>query len=313
VGLHRDQLPPIVPSLTDGGGLTASWARATGLTAGTPVVVGATDTAAELVSVGAWETGDSLVKIASTGTVVGITPEPVVDRRLLTYPHALPGRWYTLGATNTAAVAYAWLRETMFAAAPASPPATYAEMDRSASRVPAGSAGIMFLPFLQGERTPYWDADLRAAFLGVSSGHDRDHMARAVLEGVALALRACRDVMNEVGIATERPVLAGGGATSRLWRTILVSMLEQVGRLIEPQGPAVGAAMLAAAMGHATPGAALRDFRPRRTVRVEPREDWVAAYDALYEIHGLAVASVAEVSHRLVALARGPDVGGGMT
>jgi xylulokinase len=301
-GLGPEQLPPIVASTDPAGTLSAEWARATGLRMGTPIVAGATDTAAELISVGAFDAGASLVKIASTGTVVCVSRDPVPDRRLLTYPHAAPGRWYTLAATNTAAVAYHWLRETMFLAPRAAPRIAYAEMDRCASRVPAGSAGILFLPFLEGERTPYWDPRLRAAFLGVSSAHTRDHFARAVLEGVALALRSCRDAVVEAGLRVDRPALAGGGVTSRLWRSILVSTLGQEGRLIEPQGPAVGAAMLASAAG-ATDSLSVRSSAPvRHGVRVRPREDWVTTYDALHHTYRLAAGAVTEVSHRLTAM-----------
>ena len=103
LGLDTSCLPPIRPATTVAGGLTRTWARLTGLAAGTPVAIGATDTAAELISVGATAPGSSLIKIASTGTVVAVSSQPVADRRVLTYPHAVPDRWYTLAATNTAA------------------------------------------------------------------------------------------------------------------------------------------------------------------------------------------------------------------
>ncbi len=301
VGFGPDQLPPIVASTDPGGGLDRSWARATGLRTGTPVVVGATDTAAELVSVGALDPGSSLVKIASTGTVVGVASEPVVERRLLTYPHVVPRLWYTLAATNTAAVAYHWLREVVFAAPAALPKVAYAEMDRCAARAPAGSGGVMFLPFLEGERTPYWDPRLRAAFLGLSSGHSRDHMARAVLEGVALSLRSCRDTVVAAGLPVERPFLAGGGVASRLWRRILVSALGSPGRLAHPQGPAVGAAVLSAACG-ATSTAQVRARAPRpRLTTIRPDPDWASTYDGLHETYRMAAAAITQVSHRLGA------------
>ena len=299
VGLSAEQLPPIVASTTPGGGLTATWARATGLPLGTPVVVGATDTAAELVSVGAVAAGASLVKIASTGTVVGVSAEPTVDRKLLTYPHPVPGQWYTLAATNTATVAYQWLRETVFAA-PAGPPlVTYEDINRRASRVVAGADGVLFLPFLQGERTPYWDAHLRAAFLGLSSSHRRDHLARAVLEGVALALRGCRDVMEAAGLPVRTPFLAGGGTSSKLWRAILVSALGEAGVLAEPQGPAVGAAILAMASGATTADQITARIPSPRTTRVEPVVEWISTYDALHQTYRLAAEAITNVSHQL--------------
>ena len=299
LGLSPAQLPAIVASTTPGGGLTREWARTTGIAAGTPVVVGATDTAAELLSVGAVSPGSALVKIASTGTVVGVSAEPVVDRKLLTYPHPVPGQWYTLAATNTATVAYQWLRETVFAAPAAAPAVTYEDINRRASRVAAGSDGVLFLPFLEGERTPYWDPHLRGAFLGLSSAHRRDHLARAVLEGVAMALRGCRDVMEEAGLPIDRPHLAGGGTSSRLWRAILVSALGRAGVIAEPQGPAVGAAIMALAAGATSASQILERIPAPRTRRVEPVKEWISTYDELYHVYGLAAEAVGEVSHRL--------------
>lgn len=310
VGIGPSQLPPIVGSTADGGGLSPEWARTTGLSAGTPVVVGATDTAAELVSVGALAAGASLVKIASTGTVVGVSDAPVVDRRLLTYPHAVPDQWYTLAATNTAAVAYHWLREAVFEASDPADTPSYAEIDRKASRVPAGAEGVLFLPFLEGERTPHWDPDLRGAFLGLSSAHRAEHLARAVLEGVALSLRSCRDVVESAGLPVVRPFLAGGGMSSRLWRDILVSCLGQTGVLAEPQGPAVGAAILASAVGAASAEELRGRVRAARLREVAPMPDQVTVYDALDPTYRAAAGAVAETSHRLAAMAGGSDASG---
>jgi xylulokinase len=266
-------------------------------------VAGATDTAAELVSVGAIEAGSALVKIASTGTVVGVSAKPVVEQRLLTYPHAVPELWYTLAATNTATVAYQWLREVVFASSPALPAATYEEINRLASDVPAGAEGLLFLPFLTGERTPYFDALLRAAFLGLSSAHGREHLARAVLEGVCMSLRDCRDVMREVGFDIRRPFLAGGGMSSELWRSILTSALGVPGVLASPQGPAVGAAILAAAAGADTVAGVLAHIPTVEHRTIEPNLDWVATYDGLHATYRLAAEAVADVSHRLAGAA----------
>ena len=299
IGLRPEQLPPIVASTAPAGSLTRGWAQATGLAEGTPLVAGATDTAAELISVGATAAGASLVKVASTGTVVGVSADPIVHRRLLTYPHAMPGQWYTLAATNTATVAYQWLRETVFAAPASSPAVTYEEINRRASHIPAGSEGVLFLPFLEGERSPYFDAHLRAAFLGLSSAHGRGHMARAVLEGVALSLRGCRDVMETAGLPIRSPFLAGGGVSSKLWRTILVSALGVDGVLADPQGPAVGAAILAAAAGATSAADVQERIVPPRHRTVRPVPEWVSTYASLGRTYRLAAEAVTEVSHQL--------------
>jgi xylulokinase len=176
---------------------------------------------------------------------------------------------------------------------------TYEDINRRASRVSAGSEGVLFLPFLEGERTPYWDAQLRGAFLGLSSAHRREHLARAVLEGVAMALRDCRDVMERAGLPVQAPYLAGGGTSSRLWRTILVSALGQPGAVAEPQGPAVGAAIMAFASGATTASQILQRVPAPRTRTVEPVPEWVTTYDALHHTYRLAAEAVTSVSHRL--------------
>jgi xylulokinase len=300
-GLDSVRLPPIHRATDIAGGLTAEWASLTGIAAGTPVIVGATDTAAELYSLGLITPGTGLVKIASTGTVVAVLGEPRPDPRILTYPHVSDGLWYTLTATNTAAVAFSWLRETVFASAQGTPAATYAEMDAVASTVPAGSAGLMFLPFLDGERSPYWDPNLRASFLGISGAHGRAHLSRAVLEGVCFSLRDCRDLLAGLGIEVPEPIFTGGGVESELWRTILASVLGVSGRTASPQGPAIGSAYLAAAAVGGS-DATLEIPRPAPLMApVELRPDWRATYDWAYAVYLEAARRVTRLSHQLVA------------
>jgi xylulokinase len=166
---------------------------------------------------------------------------------------------------------------------------------------------VLFLPFLEGERTPYWDPHLRGAFLGLSSAHGRGHMARAVLEGVALSLRACRDVMEAAGFSVRSPFLAGGGMSSRLWRTILVSVLGVEGMVAEPQGPAVGAAILATATGAADAEQLRERITAPRRKAVAPVEDWLSTYDALHETYRLAAGAVTQTSHQLAGRAGEPS------
>jgi xylulokinase len=304
IGLSHEQLPPIVGSTEPAGYLSRRWARRTGLPAGIPFAAGATDTAAELISVGAVRAGSALVKIASTATVVGVSHEPVVDRRLLTYPHAIPGLWYTLGATNTAATAYQWLCRTALKATPSQPQIEYAAMDRLASTVPAGAEGVLFLPYLEGERTPFWDPSLRGAFVGLSSAHTSAHLARAVLEGVAFAVADCRDAIVAAGLPVERPSYSGGGAASRLWRQILASVLNTTGRLTDPQGPAIGAAVIAASIGATNASEVLRSWRPQRSQPVRPVPQWATQYAQLRPVYRDAGLRLKDISHRLIEVAQ---------
>lgn len=310
-GLVLEQMPPIRAATDIAGGLTPEWARRVGLPSGTPVSVGSTDTAAELISVGATRAGSALIKIASTGVVAAVSDVPHPHPKLLTYPHPTTDGWYTLAATSTAATAYRWLRDTLYSSpvaasrrhgAPGRGPdaSLYAEMDSLASRVPAGSDGVIFLPFLEGERSPFWDRQLRAAFVGISSAHEKANLCRAVLEGVAFSLRSCRDLLVDLGLPIRQPYLGGGGVTSRLWREILVSTLGDTSYLVSPQGPAVGAALLAAAAVREAPcsnGA----VSPAPSVHsVRPRTDWSRTYDRLYATYRTAADRLAEVSHSLV-------------
>jgi xylulokinase len=295
--LAEEQLPRVLPADATAGGVCASWASLTGLLAGTPVAVGATDTAAELVAVDATEPGSALVKFASTGTVVTVSAEPRPHPRLLTYPHAVANRWYTLAATNSAATAYTWLRDALFEVEDGGPERLYARMDRVASATGPGAEGLLFMPYLSGERSPHWDPDLRAAFLGLSAIHGRSHLCRAVLEGVALSLRSCRDLLHDAGLPTGTPLLGGGGMASSVWREIVVATLGQPATMPRPQGPAIGAAMLAAA------AAGDRDTLERASadsLRVAVRDDWRHTYDALYDVYGRAHGAIAGISHDLV-------------
>jgi xylulokinase len=292
-GLRPAQMPPILSARSSLRGLSDTWAKRTGIAAGTPVCVGCTDTAAELISLGADSPGQSMIKIASTGTVVAVLAEPRPDRRTMTYPHVAEGRWFTLAATNSAATAYKWLRETMFGGSAQIESATYAEMDRVASEVAAGSAGVLFLPYLTGERSPYWDSDLRAAFLGVSAAHRREHFVRAVLEGVAFSLRDCREILSELGVLVEDPYFIGGGLGSQLWASILASVLHVRGSLVDRSGPAVGAAVIAAS------GVGTILSVPKKITIVEPNPAWGAVYDRMHGLYRQAAHDLTAISHQL--------------
>jgi xylulokinase len=278
--LTYEQVAPVLPATAPVGRVNKEFAQMSGLRAGVPVVVGATDTASELISLGATRAGATVIKIASTGTVVVVQDVLPDDRRLLNYPHAQAGFWYSAGVTNTAAVALDWVARVVGLGELSSPEARL-ELNRIARAVPAGSDGLIFLPYLEGRRNPVWDPKARGAFVGLSSAHDRGHLVRAVLEGVAMSLRECRDAMTG-GASTVRPLLAGGGVANSLWRSILVSVLGKEATLVDPQGPAIGAAMLAS-RATAQAGTVRSVARPvARRTRVVPRPEWAEAYETSY-------------------------------
>lgn len=170
---------------------------------------------------------------------------------------------------------------------------------RLARRVPAGAEGLLFLPFLEGERAPFWDRDLRAAFIGLTSAHQTGHLHRAVLEGVAFSLRSCRDLVNDIGFQVEHPFLGGGPMRNALWRAILVAVLGQPARLAAHHGPALGAALIAAAGVRLPPAADGRIAIRPPARRVLPRPDWEAIYEERYPVYLGAAAAVAQTSRAL--------------
>lgn len=293
-GLCQGALPPIRSATSTGGRLSDQWARYTGLVAGTPVTVGATDTAAELVSIGAVASGSGLIKIASTGTVVTVTDDPLVDRRLLTYPHATDAGWYTLAATSSAGVSHRWLHEEIFATG-----AGTEDAERDLATVPAGADGLLFLPFLDGERTPYWDPEMRGALLGMRAHHTRAHLVRAAMEGVAMSLRTCTELLERLGVKLDRPVLTGGGLQSPMWRQILLTVLDRSGVTVAPSGPAVGSARLAAvSVNHGRLDAHPFDAS-LETSLVEPSDNHRITYDELFAVYRDAVVATRDLHLRL--------------
>lgn len=285
-----DLLPPIVAATGSGGGLQRTVARRLGLRAGTPVVVGATDTAAELVSVDATRAGETIVKVATTGTVVVVSTDPTNDARLLAYPHPLGG-WYSVAATSSAAAAYRWLGSGIANGVPER------RLDRLAAAVPPGAGGLIFLPYLEGERTPHWDRALRGAYIGLTAAHGAGNLCRAVLEGVAFSLRDCLEAQREAGIAVGPLRLTGGGLASRLWRDILVAVLARPAQRWGPQGPALGSALLAG-LGLDGRFPALR----RRRQTVVPDASWMERYATVYPIYKGAAATLAPLSRQLTRL-----------
>ena len=243
LGLDLGTLPAVSHPLDSGGRVGEAGARDTGLAAGTCVVIGTTDTAAELLSAGAVAEGQGTLKLASVGRIAVVAARPLVHRHILNYPHLITGLWYPGTATKFAASAYRWLRECIWHDVPDN---DFESMDRSAAGVAAGSEGLLFLPHLMGQSAPFWDTEMTGAFLGVGLHHHRAHYTRAVLEGVAFALRDAYEAVRGMGLEMAQAVLIGDGARSPLWRSIVASVMNRP--LIVPveRDAAYGAVIIAA-------------------------------------------------------------------
>jgi len=230
------------PEIT--GVVSADAAEATGLRPGTPVVAGGGDQAAAAVGVGAVEPGVTSLSLGTSGVVFATTDLPLVEPqgRLHAFCHSVPARWHVMGVMLSAAGSLRWFRETF------APDLGFPELVEEAREVPCGSDGLLFLPYLTGERTPHPDPRARGAFVGLTVRHGRAHATRAVLEGVAFGLRDSLELMRSIGLSDASQVRAtGGGSRSRLWRQILADVLDtSVVTTSSTEGAAQGAAMLAA-------------------------------------------------------------------
>ncbi len=240
LALDARLLPPVVPSAA-AFALGRSAAQALDLPAGLPVVAGAGDTPAQALGYGITRPDQMLLTISSGGQLLAPLPAPRTDLagRIHTFAHCVPGRWYALGALQAAGLALQWLRD-------ATGGAPLETLLAEAANVPAGARGLVFLPYLLGERTPHRDALARGALVGLTMQHGRPELVRAVLEGVAFAFCDADAVLRELGSAPTLTLLGSGGSRSALWGQILADVL---GRDLFPaelaEGAARGAALLA--------------------------------------------------------------------
>ncbi len=241
-GIPESWLPRVYESPEVCARITKSAAAHTGLAAGTPVVAGAGDQGAGAVGMGILQPGSVSATIGTSGVVFAATANPTRDPkgRLHTFCHAVPGVWHVMGVTQSAGLSFRWLKETFFATQ------DYDSLTVSAEKIPAGSQGLIWAPYLLGERTPHLDPEVRAAFAGISSVHAAAHFVRAVLEGVAYSLQDTFTLFAELGIPVSAVRLGGGGARGPLWRRIQAGIYNQtVEVLTAEEGGAFGSALLA--------------------------------------------------------------------
>jgi xylulokinase len=241
-GIPESWLPKVYESPEVCARISENAAGLTGLTAGTLVVAGAGDQGAGAVGMGILQPGSVSATIGTSGVVFAATAAPTKDPkgRLHTFCHAVPGLWHVMGVTQSAGLSLRWLKETFFAGQ------EYDGMTESAAKIPAGSQGLEWAPYLLGERTPHLDPKVRAAFAGVSSVHTAAHFVRAVLEGVAYSLEDTFTLFAELGIPVSAIRLGGGGARGPLWRKIQAGIYGQaVEILTAEEGGAFGCALMA--------------------------------------------------------------------
>jgi xylulokinase len=305
-GLPQSICPPLRASSSIAGFLTRQAADALGLRPGLPIAAGCSDQPAQAIGNGLIAPGKASVTTGSGGQV--FTPIQIVhgqvkgDPRLHVFNHAVPDTWYILGAILAAGLSLRWLRNLTGLEGQTD---AYNILSVEASAVPPGSNGLIFLPYLSGERTPHMDGLARGSFIGLSYHHGRGHLARAVMEGVAFALRQTLEISLSLGGSVEGIVAAGGGAESDVWRQIQADVFGfPLQRTLLKEQASIGAALLAGV------GAGVYkslDEACRQTVRygpvTEPNRKYRALYDDLYSQFVQLYPRLREDFHHLSRLA----------
>lgn len=280
LGIRDEQLPALGQSGEVAGVVSAEAAAATGLLSGTPVVLGGFDQSCTALGAGVIAEGVAVISLGTATMVNVASAQPTVDpeRRVTTSCHAIPNTWTLQAPIMTTGALLRWWRDHFF---PRDQADVYAAMDRCAEQAPIGADGLMVFPHFSGSGAPHWDARYRGAMVGLTLSHTQAHVIRAMLEGVAIEIRANLDVMQELGHDVAVVRIVGGGAASMLWRGIIGDVLSKPQeRVNEVEAGALGAAMLAGlgAGVFADPAEAVREM-----VSLGPRTDYSPGKHAAYE------------------------------
>jgi xylulokinase len=283
--LDESLLPAVYESPEVCAKVSAQGATESGLSVGTPVVAGAGDQAAGAVGMGIVSPGTVSATIGTSGVVFAVTDRPALDTRgrVHTFCHAIPGRWHVMGVTQAAGLSLRWFRDT-FTIDSNGAPATYDHLTEEAAKIPTGSDGLLWTPYLMGERTPHLDGSARSALVGLTASHTRGHVVRAILEGVAFSLRDTLTLFEEMNVPVNSIRLGGGGARSPLWRQIQADVYGHSVELVAAEeGAAYGAALLAAVGAGVWPSVdAACASAVRVASRVEPQPSAVATLNSSY-------------------------------
>lgn len=237
VGITEENLPKIVTPLTVTGKVKKEIAEEFGFDENVKVVCGATDTATEVFAAGAIKKGQTTLKLATAGRICVVNDKLAPDKNVINYSHVIKGLYYPGTATKSCAASLRWFRDAFGG--------DYAEYDEEAKKIPVGSDGLIFHPYLSGELTPYANPMLKGSFTGITGAHTKGHFARAVMEGVALSMKDCKDYLDGLGVKIESAFIIGGGAKSDVWSEMIADALQIKLVKTENNDSSFGSAMLA--------------------------------------------------------------------
>lgn len=299
--IPHEWMPEVYEGPENTGTLREDVAEQLGLPAGIPVAAGGGDNAAAAVGTGIVGPGLVSSSVGTSGVLFAHASEfdPDPSGRLHAFCHAVPGAYHLMGVTLSAGGSLSWWRETLGG--------DYDELVEAASDVPPGAEGLLFLPYLSGERTPHLDPKARGAFFGLTSRHGVAHMTRAVMEGVIFSLRDSLEIMRELEVPVEDVRATGGGARSSLWRRLQADIYgTPVRRTVADEGPAYGAALLAgvAAGAYSDVDEATSVVKLREEI-TEPDRERAKVYEEHYEVYRSLYPATSQAMSRLTDLAAG--------
>lgn len=300
LNLDRALFPAVFESVEVSGVISPSAAAQTGLKSGTLVVGGAGDQAAGAIGNGIVRNGIVSSTIGTSGVVFAHTDNITIDPkgRVHTLCHAVPGAWHVMGVTQGAGLSLQWFRNQFCSeemqVAEALHQSPYKLMDAIAEKVAPGCGGLIYLPYLMGERTPHLDSYARGVFFGIDATHGKKDFLRAVMEGVGYSLRDCFEILKEMNVFPKQVIASGGGGRSSLWRQMQADMFHTpVVTMQNSEGPALGVAILAAVAAglyNTIPEAC--DFMLQTKSRVEPNNTNATVYDRQYPVYQAIYASL---------------------
>ena len=283
LGIDMVKLAKVYESPDITGRVTKEASLITGLPEGCVVAGGAGDNAAAAIGMGVYKEGKAFTTIGTSGVVFAPTNRPVIDPqgRIHTFCAAVPGTWHVMGVTQAAGLSLNWFKNNL------AENVNYKDIDVECEKIQIGCDGLIYLPYLMGERTPILDSDARGVFFGLSAKHTKYHMARAVIEGVSYSLYSCLEILNEVGISTEDMALCGGGGKSAFWQKMLADVyMIPIKTMESGEGAALGAAILggvAAGVYYSVANGCEMTVRAKKTVY--PEDESNEEYRKYYNIY----------------------------
>jgi xylulokinase len=283
-------MPPVYESIDICGNITKKIARLTGLKEGTPVIGGGADNTCAAVGCGVIKQGRALASLGTSGVIFAHTDKVKIDNqmRVHTFCHSVPDKWYVMGVMLSAGGSLRWLRDTFCESeiqeSKKNKTNVYDILMQKAESVKS-SEGLFFLPYLMGERTPHQSSDAKAAFVGISARHQKEHFIRSTIEGITFGMKDSLEIIRKQGIKIEQIRLTGGGAKNKFWKKLQANIYNsEVVTTSSEEGPAFGAAIMAAVgveLFESIESVAEKFIKLKE--RVEPDKSDAKIYQQLYE------------------------------